>query len=441
MGHHHSLWTQSAEFPSFGALRGDTKTDVLIIGGGITGILCTYLLKEAGVDCLLVEAERIGGGITQNTTAKITAQHGLIYHRMIQRFGEDTARRYWRAQCEAMARYRMLSERFPCGYEEQDSYVYARRDGQKLEREARALERIGCRPLMTDHVPLPVSAIGAVGMAHQAQFHPLAFIFSMAKTLSICENTKVWELLPHQAVTNRGTIGFENAIVATHFPFVNRYGAYFLKLYQHRSYVLALEGAPIVQGMFVDEDDKGMSFRHYGDYWFVGGGGHRTGKQGGNWRELEAFAQTHYPQAREVCRWAAQDCMTLDDIPYIGRYSRKTPHLYVATGFQKWGMTSAMVAAMILTDLIQGRSNEYASVFDPSRSLWRTQLAINVMESLEGLLKPTVPRCPHLGCALQYNAAEHSWDCSCHGSRFTKEGRIIDNPAMKDKKRMPRRKV
>ncbi len=434
----HSIWSQTAERPPFAACKGDIKTDILIIGGGITGILCAYMLKRAGVDCLLVEADRICGGITQNTTAKITAQHGLIYDRMARRFGYDTARGYWQVQRAAMEQYRVLSEVFPCEYEEQDAYVYARDDRRKIEREAEALRRMGCPAIVTDTVPLPFSVAGAVGMARQAQFHPLKFAFAMARGLPIYENTKVVELMPNCAVTEHGRIVSQKTIVATHFPFLNKHGGYFLKLYQHRSYVLALDNAPTVEGMYVDEDDRGMSFRHHQGLLLVGGGGHRTGKQGGNWRELEAFSRKHYPTAREACRWATQDCMTLDDIPYIGPYSRRTPSLYVATGFNKWGMTSAMAAAMILTDLVQEKSNEYAPLFDPSRGIWRPQLAINGAESLMGLLRPTVPRCPHLGCALTYNAAEHSWDCSCHGSRFTEAGEVIDNPATDDKKQMPR---
>ena len=189
--------------------------------------------------------------------------------------------------------------------------------------------------------------------------------------------------------------------------------------------------------MYLDEAEKGMSFRNYGNRLLLGGGSHRTGKRGGNWEELSDFAAQYYPNAKEVGRWATQDCMSLDGIPYIGQYSRRTPHLYVATGFNKWGMTSSMVAADLLTDRITGKCNPYASVFSPSRSMLHPQLLANTAEALLGWLTPTVPRCPHLGCALKYNSQEHTWDCSCHGSRFTENGRLIDNPATGDKKNMP----
>ena len=205
-----------------------------------------------------------------------------------------------------------------------------------------------------------------------------------------------------------------------------------MKLYQHRSYCLALENVPPLRGMYVDESETGLSFRMNGDLLILGGGSHRTGKQGGNWAELEAFAAKHYPNARIRCRWATQDCMTLDGIPYIGPYSRRTPDLYVATGFNKWGMTSSMVAANILTDLVCGRDNPYEKVFSPSRSILHPQLAVNGFEAVANLLSFSKKRCPHMGCALKWNPQEHSWDCPCHGSRFEEDGKRIDNPATDD---------
>ena len=221
-------------------------------------------------------------------------------------------------------------------------------------------------------------------------------------------------------------------IAATHFPFLNKHGAYFLKLYQHRSYVMALKNVSDVRGMYVDEAQEGMSFRNARDLLLVGGGGHRTGKRGGAWRELREFARRYYPGATEKYQWATQDCMSLDGVPYIGPYSSSTSNLYVATGFNKWGMTSSMVSAMLLSDLVQGKTNPFAEVFSPSRTVLRPQLVVNGFEAAVGLLAPTTKRCPHMGCALKWNSQEHTWDCPCHGSRFTKKGKCIDNPATGD---------
>lgn len=187
--------------------------------------------------------------------------------------------------------------------------------------------------------------------------------------------------------------------------------------------------------MYVDEKDTGLSFRTYDNLLILGGGGHRTGKPGGNWTELERFAQIHYPGHGIRTRWATQDCMSLDSIPYIGQYSARTPDLYVATGFNKWGMTSSMVAAQILTDLIQGNDNPYAQVFSPSRCILHPQLGINAFEAICNLLTFSAKRCPHMGCTLKWNPQEHSWDCPCHGSRFQEDGTLIDGPASGDLKK------
>lgn len=424
-----SLWADSAERPHFSPLGGDAKTDVLIIGGGMAGLLCARALQDAGVDYMLVEADRICGGITENTTAKITSQHGLIYNRLIHEFGTEKARLYLEANEAALEKYRRLCKNIDCDFEEKPAYAYSEDSLPKIEKELSALEKLGFSAGFASELPLPFPVAGAVKFEHQAQFHPLKFAFATAKDLRIFEHTKVLELSSKGALTNRGFIRAEKIIVATHFPFINKHGAYFLKLYQSRSYVLALENAAELGGMYIDGLGKGLSFRNSGGFLLLGGGSHRTGKKGGCRAELEAFAGKFYPDSEGKYRWATQDCMTLDGVPYIGQYSASTPNLFVTTGFNKWGMTSAMAGADILCDLVRGKENPYAAVFSPSRSILRPQLAINAAEAVFSLITPTVPRCPHMGCALKYNPAEHSWDCPCHGSRFSEGGELLDNPA------------
>ena len=424
-----SVWAETARIPAFPPLEGDTRTDVLIVGGGMAGLLCAYLLKQAGVDCLLVEAGRICGGISRNTTAKLTSQHGLCYDKLLKSLGAEKARLYWQANEAALAQYRQLGREIPCGLETRDAYVYTLDSPEKLRRELEALERLGIPADLVQDLPLPFRTAGAVRFRNQAQFHPLKFAAGIAESLNIRERTTALEFAPGTVKTDRGTVRAETVIMATHFPILNKHGGYFLRLYQSRSYVLALENAQDVNGMYLDEREGGLSFRTYEGRLLLGGGGHRTGKQGDGWKDLESFVRTHYPEADIVCRWAAQDCMSLDGVPYIGPYSRATPGLCVATGFNKWGMTSSMAAAMVLRDLVQGRENPFAPVFSPARSSLHPQLAVNALASAANLLKPTAPRCPHLGCALNWNPEERSWDCPCHGSRFAENGKLLDGPA------------
>ena len=427
-----SIWHPDANPGAFEQLEGEIRTDVLIIGGGLAGILCAHRLAQQRTDYVLIESDRILRGISGNTTAKITSQHGLIYDKLIREFGEEAARGYYEANEAALEAYRSLGREYACDFEQKDNFIYSTGDTRKLEREMRALERLKIPARYVRSLPLPFPVAGAVCFPNQAQFHPLKLAGEMTKSLRIYENTRALAFRDNLVLTDRGSIRAEKIIVATHFPILNKHGAFFLKMYQKRSYVIAYKNAGQVEGMYLDAADNGLSFRNWGDTLLIGGGGHRTGKQGRGWHVIEEFARTHYPRAREVCRWAAQDCMTLDSVPYIGQYSPATPNLYVATGFQKWGMTSSMVSAMVLTDLIRGKENPYARVFDPSRTILRPQLFVNAWESTVNLLTPTRPRCPHLGCALKWNPMEHSWDCPCHGSRFGKDGTLADGPANDD---------
>ena len=404
-----SVWTDSIEIPQFDSLNGDRKTDVLIIGGGLCGVLCAYFLQQAGIDYILVEGDRIAEGITKNTTAKITFLHGLIYSKLINSVGREQAQMYLSANKAALQEYEKMCGSIDCDFEKKSAYTYSMKDRQKIENEVRALHRLGINAEFTDDLKLPFKTAGAVRVDNQAQFNPLKFIAEISKELHIYEKTFIRDITPHTAIADNGN--------------------YYLKLYQHRSYAAAFENAQEMEGMYVDEYNKGMSFRSYKNLLFIGGGGHRTGKKGGNWNEIYDFAKRYYPDSTEKYSWAAQDCMSLDKIPYIGLYSKRTPDLYVASGFNKWGITSSMAAAMILTDMVRGKKSEFAEVFSPQRSILKPQLAVNGFEAVMNLLTPTPKRCPHLGCALKWNRAEHTWDCPCHGSRFEESGKLIDNPS------------
>ncbi|MBE6529921.1 MAG: FAD-dependent oxidoreductase [Ruminococcaceae bacterium] len=426
-----SVWHKTAELPSFPKAEGDLQTDVLIIGGGIAGLLTAYRLHKSGIRCMLVEKKRICSGTTGNTTAKISVQHGIVYSKIMKEYGLSAAKIYLNANQAALDSFFKICEelQIDCDLERRDSFLYSRTYPKDLISEYRALERIGCPCDFSEKTELPFPVRGVIRIPNQAQFHPLKFLSAICRDLPIYENTFVREMIGTTAVTDRAKIRAEKVIVCTHFPFLNKHGAFFLKLYQHRSYVIALEGAKTVSGMYLDEEKTGLSFRSYQNLLLLGGGGHRTGKSGGNWEVLRKFAKRHYPETHEIAHWAAQDCMSLDSIPYVGYYSKQTPDLYAATGFNKWGMTGAMVASALLCDLILKKRNVSKYLYDPSRQILHPQLFLNGLEAAADLLVPLPHRCPHLGCALRWNADERSWDCACHGSRFSENGTILDNPA------------
>lgn len=427
-----SIWKNNIKMPQFSRLEENISTDVLVIGGGIAGILIACELKSRGVDCVVVEKNRICSGVTGNTTAKITAQHSLIYQEIVKNRDEASARYYYEINQKAISQYKALSEMIKCDFEYKDNYVYTLNNMKKLEREIEALDKAGIPYEFSDADELPMYTAGAIKFSKQAQFNPLMLFSQLCKNLKIYENTFVRKIDGNTAITDRARIKANKIVIATHFPFMNRHGSYPLKLYQDRSYVIALKGADKINAMYIDESGTGLSFRSYGDYLLLGGGAHRTGVEGGGWNELRHFAGVNYPESTEEYHWAAQDCMSLDKIAYIGKYSRLTPDLYVATGFNKWGMTTSMAAAELISDLICNNESEYEELFSPSRSIIKPQLFVNSVETIRNMFSITPKRCTHLGCALKWNEQEHSWDCACHGSRYDDDGKILNNPAQKD---------
>lgn len=426
------LWTKEVEPLRFPALKGDKSTDVLVIGGGMAGILCAAHLRDAGVDYILVEGKHIGGGITKGTTAVLTAQHDILYQDMIKKFGKEKAKCYLNANLRAVERFRSYSEHISCHFEERPSVMFARSDRELMEREAAAVQSLGFPAEFITDTAMPFAVAGAVRFPGMAQFHPLEFLYGMADGLNIYENTFVQKLCGTTAITEYGHIRAEKVIVTTHFPFINRHGLYFMKLYQQRSFVIALENAPDLACTIEDVAENGIYLRNYNGLLLVGGGDHRTGKKGGSFEAVRAFARQNFPNAKERYAWSNQDCVSLDGVPYIGPYSASLPDVYTATGFNLWGMTTSMATAEILTDMVLGRKNEMASAFDTGRSMLTGQLFANMGTTLADFVIPTGKRCSHMGCALKWNSRERTWDCPCHGSRFNAQGELAVGPAMRD---------
>ena len=473
-----SIWSKTCEIPKRLPLDSDIEADVAVIGGGMAGILTAYQLECAGVRTVVLEAGQIGGGQTRNTTAKITSQHGMFCHDFIEKKGRDAAGQYVRANQAAVEEYKRIveEERIDCDLEEKDSYVYSR-DEKKLKDEAEAAAELGIEASFEPCIEIPVSCSGAVRFARQAQFHPLKFIRALAEKLTIYEDTPVKEVGEHTVKTPCGSVRAEKIVFATHYPFVNFPGMYFTRMHQERSYVLALEDTEPINGMYIGDGKDTLSFRQFDRYLLFGGEGHRTGEnkeggkyEGGSYAGLREAAGKLYPQSREAAFWSAQDCITADNVPFIGRYASDRPDWFVATGFQKWGMTSSMVSAMIIRDMICGTENPWAEVFSPSRFSAEEipQIMKDSGKAVKGLTKrffhipdETSARlapghgavvetesgkagvyktedqkiytvdivCPHLGCELVWNPDEKTWDCPCHGSRFNYKGNLIEGPA------------
>lgn len=469
-----SVWSSTVSFPVRESLKSDISAHVCIIGAGMAGILTAYLLKEKGVHAIIIEANTTASGQTKNTTAKITSQHDIIYKKLTEDFGQDKARQYAEANQRAIEEYeRIITETgIDCDFERISSFIYTLGDPQPVREESEAAKRLGLPAVYTGTLPLPLAVTGAVEFKRQAQFNPLKFIAPLAEQLEIYEKTMALKVSDGVIKTDKGKITANKIVITTHFPFINAPGDYFLRMHQSRSYVIALKNAQNVRGMYIDAGSDGYSFRNYGDLLLLGGAGHRTGEneEGGAYKKLRDFAAQKYPGATEAFHWSAQDCMPVDAVPYIGRFSESTPDMFVATGFKKWGMTTSMVSAMILSAMISGES-EHAGIFDPSRfkltksykvlldegktvvkNLLNEKFSIpdekmkdippgrgdvveyngekvGVYKNKEGKVFIVSTKCPHLGCQLSWNPDELMWECPCHGSRFHYDGSLADNPA------------
>ncbi len=417
--------------------------DVIVVGAGMAGLLSAYYLQEAGKKVLVLEADKVASGQTGRTTAKITSQHGLKYSKLIKAVGARKAKLYAQANEAAIREYEKLIRKngIECQFERVPACLYSMRKEEELRKEAEAATKLGIDAFFTKHTELPFAVAGAVCFPNQAQFEPLAFVEAIAAKLTIKEETRVLTIKGNRVITRDGEFTASDIVAATHYPLLNVPGFYFLRQHQERSYVLALSGCEKLSEMYYGIDKDGLSFRQMGDNLLLGGSGHRTGQSGKEaFERLKGAAKTYFPDCQIVNQWAAQDCMPHDGIPFIGKYSIFTPNLYVATGFQKWGMTSSMVAALVLRDEICGNENDYRKLFSPQRmniGASFKNLILDVGISVKGLARGWTHtkkrRCPHMGCELVWNPDEKSWDCPCHGSRFDESGALLDNPAKRDK--------
>jgi glycine/D-amino acid oxidase-like deaminating enzyme len=438
-----SYWLNE-EMPKFGTLEGAHKADVAVVGGGLCGLNAALLLQRAGVSVVLIEANRIGNGTSGHTTAKITAQQGVIYSNLIKKWGQDVAQAHAMSQTRAIEQYAELIDELSidCDFVRADAYTFSNtaQNAEKLYKETDAAQKCGLVADMHEESELPFEVLASMRFKNQAMFHPVKYMRAVALELSkggcrIFENSRMLEYQEGRVITDRGSVTAGHVIMATRYPIINAPGYYFIKLQQNRSNVLAMRGGN-VRGMHLSLDGDGFSVRMNRDVLIVSGFDYKCGARRPVKRHdrLANHAKKHFGGA-VINRWSAQDGMPPDDLPYIGEYARSMPRLLTAAGFAKWGITGSMTAANILRDIIMGINNPLAQVYSPRRSIFpglgaiAGNMAAMAASYIGGIVRRDDPICSHMGCRLRFNNEEGSYDCPCHGSRFTKDAHVIDAPA------------
>ena len=489
-----SYWMASTLQTEYPTLNEDLKVDIAIIGGGITGISCAYMLNKEGIKTAIIEADRILQGTTGHTTAKITSQHGLIYSKIKNQMSEEFAKQYADANESAIRMIEKLANdnQIKCDYIPQSAYIYSLQSEyiDKISDEAKVASSLGIKATFLEEIPLSFPIKAAVRFDNQAQFHPRKFLLTLAKNFinsggNIFEQSRVVDIEEDEGayviMTNLGKkVTAEKLIIASHYPFYNKTGLYFTRIYQERSYVVAIKAREnYPAGMYIAAEESGHSLRNQmsdnGELILVGGEQHKTGQgedTSKNYKALIDFSNETFTVEDIPYRWSTQDCMTMDGLPFVGHFTSKTPNMYIATGYGKWGMTNSIASAMILRDLIISGKSPWQDVYNPSRQTISASAKNFVIENLnvadklikgkisplpqhveikpgkgeiikangeragayrdeQGTLHVVDTTCTHMGCELNWNSAEISWDCPCHGSRFSYEGDIIEGPAVK----------
>lgn len=493
-----SYWLDFVELPSFPAVTEDVEADIVIVGGGITGITLAYLFVQENLKPVILEANRILYGTTGHTTAKITAQHGLIYDELIRNFDKDTARKYYEANEAALTLIKNIIKKrnIACDFSEEDAYIYTLEDESvpKLEKEWQAYQQLGIAGDLLKQTELPFQVKQALVMYNQAQFHPTKFLRALVEEIvekggRIFENSVATKVKgkekPAVLLKNGKTVTGHFVISCSQFPFHDE-GYYFSRMYQERSYVLAcITEKDFPGGMYINAENPTRSIRstpyRNGKLILFGGDHHKTG-QGPptiqHYENLYEFGNHTFGIQEVVYRWSAQDLSTLDKVPYIGYVTNTNRSVLVATGFRKWGMTTSMLAAMLLVDMVLNRENPYEEVFTPSRfefdssvkKFLQTNLDVakhliqgkiekpkTTIEQLsfdegavvqlngkragaykdaQGKIYIVDTTCTHMGCELEWNSGDKSWDCPCHGSRFSVTGEVLTGPAEKPLKQL-----
>lgn len=474
-----SVW-ENIKKKTYDKLEKNIECEILIIGGGIAGILTAYILAERGHAVTLVEASQILGGTTANTTATITAQHGLIYSEIAKKYSYESAKLFYESQQSAVNEYQKMIEKhnIDCDFSILNGFIYSSGNADKLKKEYLILRKIDAEASYIEKLDgINLKVKGAIKQMGQAQFDPLKFLSSLPVKYNIYENSRIVDIdfAKKVAYTVGAKIEAKKIIVATHFPIFNFPLLTFTKQYQSMSYAMAFKGAEKVSAIYNDDKEDGFTVRQHKDFLIVGGCDHRTGRKNKNdcFTALEVFAKKIFTECREHSRWVSEDCATFDDMPFIGKVNENDDSGFVITGFNKWGMANAMTGANLIADIIENKENKYENIFSPRRKYIGNNImdfmknigttSVNLLKSLfyfpfKNLNKLKKGRgdifiidgkkcaayrdennklyilpalCTHLKCQLQFNQEAKSWDCPCHGSRFNIFGDILTEPTVK----------
>ena len=416
---------------SFNKLEKDIECEVLVIGGGICGILCAYFLEASGKKVVLLEADKICKKKTLRTTATITAIEDLMYYDLIEEMGFDKAKLYLEANLFSLNEYRKLSEKFDFDFEECPSYKYSVIDDGKIEKEVEAIRKLGYVSEFVDDIDFPIKFSKAFKFSNQGQMNPIKLVNSLIEDLEIYENSRVLKIKGNNAFTEKNRIKFEQVVVCTGFPFLKLKGLYFMKMHQSKSHVVEVFDNFKTNGNGVGTTNLDYYYRNYKDGILIGSTDVKTGKECSGFERINRLIVDKYNVKKIRHRWINIDTMTLDGLPYIGKYTGFEEDMYVATGFNMWGMTKSMLSAHIITDLINEKDNKFKELFSPQRKMKIKPLLSNIGSAVVGLVSLKTKRCKHLGCALNFNEVDQTYECPCHGSKYDKDGNIIDTPTQK----------
>ena len=456
-----SYWNENYKGKDFPKLNKNIEVDVCVIGGGIAGINTAYYLAGRGLKVAVLEKNKLCSSTTGGSTGKITSQHGLIYKYLKDLNGKEYATKYYKANEEAKENIIKIinKEKIDCDLEYKNAYVYTEVEKmvQDIKEEIEYTKKLDIKSDFTTKLDLPLDIYGAIKFENQAQFDPVKYTYGLADAIikndgEIYENSKVIDTVEddgkYNVITKEGKVRAKYLVITTRYPIINFPGYYFMKMYQSTSYAIIVDTHTEINydGFYINAETPVFSFRTVksGDknLLLAVGYDYKTGTEivGNPFEYLKAKVKKMYPEAEVLKSWTAEDAISLDKIPYIGNFSDIMDNCYVATGFNKWGITSANIAAKIITDKIFENQNEYEDIFESSRLgiiKNKEEMMNMIKEAGEGIIlerikgKPT-PTCTHLGCKLSWNPLEEIWECSCHGSKFSKRGVVIEGPANKN---------